>query len=75
MTSTPVSGLVPANASTLSEVPGQKKPQATPPSLAAGHFRLGRLEEAAGACGGRGQLWDFNSVFVDNGTLNVFLCA
>jgi hypothetical protein len=25
-----------------------------------GHFRLGRLNEPAGACGGRGLLWGFN---------------
>jgi hypothetical protein len=30
-----------------------------------------RKEEAAGVCGGRGQLWDLNSFFLDNGRLKV----
>src|SRR5205814_5448277 len=30
---------------------------------------------AAGVCGGRGQLWDLNDVFLDNGVLKVNFCA
>ena len=35
----------------------------------------GGKEEAAGVCGGRGQLWDLNGVFLDNGTLKFGFCT
>ena len=31
-------------------------------ALMPGHFRLGRLNQAAGGCGGRGHLWVLNRV-------------
>jgi len=38
-------------------------------------FSIRSKEEAAGICGGRGYLWDLNSVFLDNETLKVSPCA
>src|ERR1019366_10760257 len=44
---------VPVNAMTQSEVPRSGSPSMAD-RFGPGHFRLGRLNEAAGVCGGRG---------------------